>query len=316
MVSQPIECTAAGKVILCGEHSVVYGQPAIAVPVSGLRAHARIKPTPKESRLSLIASDLGESIQISKAPVAHPLAAIARLTLSHCQAPEPGAELRVWSDLPIAAGLGSGAAISVAIARALSTYLGYNLPSDQISALAYEVEKIHHGTPSGIDNTVIAWEQPVAFTKGEPPEVFTIGDAFHLLIANSGIHSTTRDMVTGVRQRWETNPERYNTYFKQMGNLALEARKAIEQGNVKALGPLLNQNHARLVDIGVSHPKLDQLVTQAREAGASGAKLTGAGGGGNIIALVPFENVDTVTHALQQAGAVQIWHTLVSQEER
>ncbi len=307
---QPVECTAPGKVILCGEHSVVYGEPAIAVPVSGLRAHAQVAPAAHQG-VRLIATDLGENLMLNEAPADYPLAVIARLTIAHCGAAEPDAELTVHSELPIAAGLGSGAAVSVAAARALALYLGHDLPPEEISALAYEVEKLHHGTPSGIDNTVVAWERPVAFTKGTPPSVFKIGRPFHLIIANSGVHSTTREMVEGVRQRREADPEYYNTCFEAMGAIAEAACVAIEQGGIEALGPLMNQNHALLTRIGVSLPALDALVTAARRAGAAGAKLTGAGGGGNIIALVMPENADVVRRALQEAGAVQTWQTTV-----
>ena len=307
---QSVECTAPGKVILCGEHSVVYGEPAIAVPVSGLRAHAHVAPADAQG-LRLTALDLGESLTLAEAPDDYPLAVIVRLTLAHCSATEPDAELTMHSDLPIAAGLGSGAAVSVAAARALALYLGHDLPPEEVSALAYEVEKLHHGTPSGIDNTVVAWERPVAFTKGTPPSVFNIARPFYLIIANSGLHSTTREIVEGVRQRRETDPDYYNTCFKAMGAIAEAARVAIEQGGIEALGPLINQNHALLTRIGVSLPALDALVAAARRAGATGAKLTGAGGGGNIIALVTPENANAVRRALQEAGAVQTWQTTV-----
>ncbi len=303
--------SAPGKVILCGEHSVVYGYPAIAVPVSGLRARATISAAPSGSGLRIVAADLNETVQVKTALPTHPLAAIARGVLAHLALPEPDATLTLRSEVPIAAGLGSGTTVSVAVARALAAHLGQELDTETVSALAYEVEKIHHGTPSGIDNTVVAYERPVYFVKGQPPTPFTIHTPFHLLIANSGIPSATRHTVAAVRQRWEANRATYEAYFKRMGDIADAAREHIEAGQIKHLAPLLDENHALLRDIGVSLPVLDQLVSAAREAGAWGAKLTGGGGGGNVIALVPPAHIETVTAALRQAGATQVWHTEV-----
>lgn len=306
-----LERSASGKVILCGEHAVVYGRPAIAVPVSDLRARARVRPAPPGSGLTLVAADLGEEKRLRESPPDNPLAAIARLTLAHLEAPEPDAVLTVLSDLPIAAGLGSGAAVSVAAARALAAYLGSELAPDEVSALAYEVEKLHHGTPSGIDNTVIAWERPVYFIKGEQPETFTIRAPLQLVIANSGLVGSTRQAVARVRRGWETERERYEALFNRIGAIAKAARQAIERGDIHTLAPLLNENHLLLVDLGISLPDLDILVAEAQRAGALGAKLTGGGMGGNIIALVEPTTVAPVTAALQAAGATEVWHTTV-----
>ncbi|MBN1486992.1 MAG: mevalonate kinase, partial [Anaerolineae bacterium] len=304
-----IQRSAPGKVILCGEHSVVYGQPAIAVPVSGLRAYANVEAAPTEGSLQLISRDLNETISLEVAPPEHPLAAIARETLAYLTLPSPAASLTLWSELPIASGLGSGAAVSVAIARALAAYLGRELQPQEVSALAYEVEKIHHGTPSGIDNTVIAYEAPVYFVKGQPPEIFVIKEPFYLVIANSGIPSATKQAVMGVRNRRNAKPEEYDTYFNRMGEIANAARTAIEQGDIASLAPLLNENHSLLREIGVSLPELDRLVAVAKNAGATGAKLTGAGTGGNVIALTSPENIASVKAAMQAAGATEVWTT-------
>ena len=309
-----IERSAPGKVILCGEHSVVYGEPAIAAPVSTLRAIATIAATETALKrgLRLIAADLEESLYLGEAPATHPLAAIVRQVLNHLGGPPaPNAILTVRSALPIAGGLGSGAAISVAAAHALAAYLGHELSPETVSALAYEVERLHHGTPSGIDNTVIAHERPVYFVKGSAPELFTIAAPFTLLIANSGIAASTREAVAGVRRRYEAAPTEYVARFARMGALAQAAREALTQGQWATLGPLLDENHALLQAIGVSLPALDRLVEAARQAGALGAKLTGAGGGGNVIALVTPETAGEVCLALEKAGAHQVWQTTV-----
>ena len=308
---QKIERSASGKVIVCGEHSVVYGRPAIAVPVSDLRAYAKAEPSKPGSQLRIVMPDLARQTAFQSAPEEDPLAKICHLVLAHLNQLEPDLVLTITSDLPIGAGMGSGAAVTVAAARALSAFLGEELPPEIISEMTYEVEKIHHGTPSGIDNTVISWEQPVYFVKDEPPETFEIQRPFHLIIANSGISGSTREAVTSVRQRWETSPDFYEILFDCIGSIADAARNAIATGDLKMLGALLNENHKLLQKLGVSLPELDQLVDAARGAGALGAKLTGAGQGGDIIALAPEDRISAVEAALREADAAQIWCTHV-----
>ncbi|MGC9347420.1 MAG: mevalonate kinase [Anaerolineae bacterium] len=312
MAPEIVERTAPGKIILCGEHSVVYGRPAIAVPVSDMCARARVEPASEGSGLRIRAIDLRRELHLSDNRFEDPLDKVARLVLEHLDVAEPDAILTLRSDLPIASGMGSGAAVSAAAARALATYLGHELSPEVVSALTYEVEKIHHGTPSGIDNTVIAWEKPVYFVKGQPPEVFDIHTSFTLVIANSGIASSTREAVREVRHRWTATPSYYDVIFNCIGAIARAARAAVEQGALRALGTLLDENHELLKKMGVSLPQLDALVQSAREAGAFGAKLTGSGQGGNIIALVAPETLDRVKTAVVKAGAVKVWQTSVT----
>ena len=306
-----VERSAPGKVILCGEHSVVYGRPAIAVPVTGIRARARVEPGPTGSGLRIRALDLKQEMLLKDTKENNPLGKIARLVLSHLSLSEPDAVLTLKSDLPVASGMGSGTAITVAAARALSASLGAELPSEVVSDMTYEVERIHHGTPSGIDNNVIAWEQPIYFTMGSPPETFRIHTPFHLLIANSGIASSTREAVAEVHHRWESTPSYYNVVFDCIGAIAHAARAAVEQGALQALGALLNENQELLAKMGVSLLHLDRLTQVAREAGALGAKLTGAGQGGNIIALVEVDQLENVREALVAEGVADTWHTQI-----
>jgi mevalonate kinase len=299
-------------VILFGEHAVVYGQPAIAVPVTQVRATATVETAPPGSGLAIIASDLGESISLATAPQDEPLAAAARRTLTHLLVPEPDTTLTISSTIPIASGLGSGAAVSAALVRALAGFLGHTLEPAQVSALVFEVERIHHGTPSGIDNTVVAYEQPVYFVRGRPAERLPVGAPFTLLIGDTGARSPTKHVVERVRQAQEHNPARYDALFDQIGDIANEARRAIEIGDVDGLGPLMDDNHELLIELRVSSSKLDELVEAARFGGAIGAKLSGAGQGGNMVALVEDDYVDEVTEALREAGAVRVICTRVT----
>jgi len=311
MTLAPIHSSAPGKVILFGEHAVVYGRPAIAVPVTQVRASATVEPAPPGSGLTLVAPDLGRSVVLAMAPQDEPLAAAARLTLAHLSAPEPDATLSIHSTIPIASGLGSGAAVSTALVRALMGFLGHALEPAEVSSLVFEVEKVHHGTPSGIDNTVVAYEQPVYFVHGQPIERLTVAAPFTLLIGDTGIPSPTRKVVERVRRGWQCEPARYDALFDQIGDLVDEARRAMECGDVDALGPLMDENHALLIELGVSSPELDALVETARFAGAPGAKLSGAGQGGNMIALVEEDLVEEVAEALREAGAAGVICTRV-----
>ncbi len=328
MKLETISATAPGKIILFGEHAVVYGRPAIAVPVAHVFAQATIESRDDE-RVLIDAADLAHQYELRDAPTDDPLALIIRLTCAKLHVEPRGFRVRVESTIPIGGGLGSGAAVSVAIARALNKFFTtegtentekgkrelnsvspvfsvVNLSSAEISALAYEVEKLHHGTPSGIDNTVIAFEQPVYFVKGKAIESFRIARPFTLAIADTGIAAPTKIAVGDVRSAWERERERYEMLFDQVGEIVDKARAAIERGQVERLGYLMNENQALLREMGVSSPEIERLILAARTAGARGAKLAGAGRGGNVIALVTTETRMEVERALIKAGAKRV----------
>ena len=195
--------------------------------------------------------------------------------------------------------------------RALAQHYEQWLPSRAVSDLVYQVEQIYHGTPSGIDNTVIAFEKPIFFVKDEGWEVFWVGYPFWLAIADTGIASATRQVVGDVRRRYEAEPNRYNSLFDQVGRISRRVRVAIEQGDLEMLGRLMDENHTLLQQIGVSSPELDRLAAAARQGGALGAKLSGAGWGGNMIALVTEETSACVDMMLRLAGAVNVIVTQV-----
>jgi mevalonate kinase len=300
--------SAPGKIILFGEHAVVYGQPALAVPVLQVKARAIITFNPRGTpgAVKLQAADIGLETWLSDLPENHPLAAVllkaaSAMNLHHI----PACTIQIASNIPIAGGMGSGAAVSVAILRAFSGSLGHLLSDEEVSQLAYEVEVIHHGTPSGIDNTVITYAKPVYFVKGKPIETIHVRRSFSLLIGDTGIQSSTANAVGDVRQAWENSPQQYEVLFDRIGKITARARYAIESGENNSLGPLMNENHDLLQELGVSSHKLDMLVVAARSVGALGAKLSGAGRGGSMIALVNPDTSRAVTEALEQAGATR-----------
>jgi len=295
---------APGKVILFGEHAVVYGRPALAAPVTQVRATATVESGEAGKGLVIDALDLGRRVTLDDA--GHPLAEVARLTLQRLGLSVP--DWRVWlrSTIPIASGLGSGAAVSAAVVRALARAAGCELGPAEVSDIVYQVEQLHHGTPSGVDNTVIAYGQPVYFVRGQPPQPFAIGRPFTLVIGDTGVSSPTKVTVGGVRARWQADPARYEARFDRVAAIVETARQAIAGGAPDELGPLMDANHALLAEMGVSSPKLERLVRAARDAGAGGAKLSGGGRGGNMIALVTPDTTTAVVAALRAKGAVRV----------
>lgn len=312
-----LEASAPAKIILFGEHAVVYGQPAIAVPVSSLRATATVTPNnPSGQGLRIAAADLNEilPVAIESEIVDHSLATTARLVLKTLNKTPPDVTITLRSAIPMASGLGSGAAVSTALGRALSDAVQQTIENETLNALVYEMEKTYHGTPSGIDNTVIVYEQPVYFVRGAPIETITIDTPFMLLIGDTGQGALTKIAVGDVRKLFEAEPEHIQPILDSIGALVRQAKIAIENGDINALGPLMLQNHALLQQLTVSSPKLDQLVEAAVSAGATGAKLSGGGRGGNMIALVTPETSETVRQALLNAGAVRVFETTVTRD--
>ncbi len=300
-----IEASASAKAILVGEHAVVYGQPAVAVPVSDLRAFASIEPN--EKGLRIVADDLDIPVDVDAETVDNALALTARLVLKALGADPPDATIYIRSEIPIASGLGSGAAVSTALARALLLYLERTLDPAALNGLIYEVEKIHHGTPSGIDNTVIVYERPVYFVRQQPLEMLSISVPFTILIGDTGKSASTRAAVTGVRELYEANRAGIEPVLNEIGELVRAARVALECGDLTALGQLMTRNHTLLQRLTVSSPELDALVQAAAGGGALGAKLSGGGRGGNMIALVTPETIAQVTSALREAGATHVF---------
>ncbi len=305
-----LAASAPGKAILFGEHAVVYGRPALAVPVTQVQATATL--TPADNGFWIEAPDLGRRYRLEAAMADDPLAAAVALVRQRAGGqPLPPALLRVTSTIPMAAGLGSGAAAATAVVRVLDAWLHLGLGPGEVSALVFETEKLLHGTPSGIDNTVIAFGQPVYFVKGQLPEPIRVAQPFQLLIGDTGRPSPTKLTVGDVRAAYDREPKRLNGLFDDIGAIAANARREIEGGRPEALGPLMTHNHALLSELGVSSPELDNLVDQACASGASGAKLSGGGRGGNILALVDEATAGPVREALQAAGARRVIGTWV-----
>ena len=306
------KASAPGKVILFGEHAVVYGQPALAVPVTQVEAEVRIDKIFSQG-IRINAPNIQLNARLDSLAPSHPLAATVRNTIAALEVDMPsGVAILIRSSIPVASGLGSGAAVSVAIIRALAKYLNKELTDEQVSALAYETEKLYHGTPSGIDNTVITYANPVYFVKGQPIEILKVEKPFTIVIGDTGIPASTKESVRDVRVQHHKKPERYETIFAAIGDIARTACQLIESGMPESFGPLMYENHALLRSIKVSSPELDKLVEAARNAGALGAKMSGGGRGGNMIALVQPKKAGAVARSLREAGAT---NTIITRVE-
>jgi mevalonate kinase len=305
------EASAPGKIILFGEHAVVYGRPAIAAPVTQVRATATVEDNP-DPGVILRAPDLGRDYDLQEADETDPFARAVHIVIASAGFFRmPDLIVTIRSTIPIASGLGSGAAMASAVIRALAHHFSIEFlaTNEWVSDMTYQVETLLHGTPSGIDNTVVSYEQPVYFLRQQPVnliETFTVARPLNLLIADTGIASSTKAVVGDVRRQWQADKSRFENLFDNCGRIAEAARQAIEAGQIETLGKLMVENHAYLREMTVSSPELDTLVAAAETAGALGAKLSGAGRGGNVIALVTEESRSEVRQALLNAGARQV----------
>jgi mevalonate kinase len=300
--------TAPGKTILFGEHAVVYGQPAIAVPVTERQAKVKIFPLigSQTDQIQFIAPQIQFEKNYIDLDKHHPFRIALEqvknfLDISHY----PACKIHLSSTIPISSGLGSSAAISVSLINALFSFVGYQASESLLSELAYKVEIEFHGTPSGIDNTVVAYRKPVYFQKGKDIEFINPGGNFTIIIADSGVSGNTKVAVARVRERWLNNTILFEEYFQKIGEIASHAKMALENGEQTILGNLMNANQELLRKIGVSHPSLENLIDISMKHGGLGAKLCSGGLGGNIIILTDLDKADILSELLLGNGASQ-----------
>ena len=291
--------TAAGKVILLGEHGVVYGNHALAVPIPAAVAVTLAR----RERPSTISVPSWGVVGLELSDESSPVAAVVAHIRKALGIEDAHFDIHMHSALPRAMGLGSSAACAVAITRAFVAELGLALDNAAVNALAFECEKISHGTPSGIDNTVATYSEAMLFRNGDSLQVETLNlsEAPPLLIACSSQPGLTAAQVAQVRARYDRTPAHYEAIFSQMGALSRAGAVALVEADYAELGLLMNVCHGLLNAIQVSTPELESMVSIARAAGAVGAKLTGGGGGGSIVALCP-DATDSVQSALETAG--------------
>jgi hydroxymethylglutaryl-CoA reductase len=309
--NEAIEGIGFGKVILLGEHSVVYGRHAIAVPVPQT---IRVKIEDCKESVMLMIPSWGIEYQLDKdieqrQSFEKPAGAILeRLNLSN-----KGMRIEVFPDIPRGMGLGGSAAIAVAIIRGLSNHFNLGLSDGEVNEMAFESEKIAHGNPSGIDNTMATFGQPLIYRTGEPPlvERLNINESFSLVVGFSRHEGVTAKTVRNVREGWRKNTAMYEKIFDDIDDLVLKSVTAIQNNDFALLGQMMNFCQGLLNALQVSNPELERLIGLAREAGALGAKLTGGGGGGAMVALVKKES--EVAEAIESEGFETLSFTVSKQ---
>ncbi len=278
-----------GKVILFNEHFVVYGIPGIVSAIDST-AYAEAR---KAGEGIVVKDERKGAKGYAEKKRTQQKDSIDRMLKAMGIGPEKvSLEILLGGNLPGFSGIGASAASSVAIARAIAEEFKLDLSDERINDIAYEAEKAYAGTPSGIDNTAATYGGLIWFKRtlcGGPNiiEKLSIEEPVEIVIGNTGIVADTKEMVAGVAARRKKNAEKYDRLFKQAEELVFTARKALEDFDIRKVGELINENHCLLQEIEVSCEELDYLVNLAREEGAFGAKLTGGGGGGCMVALTP-----------------------------
>ena len=299
-VSDSVEGIGHGKIILLGEHSVVYGRHAVAVPAP---VNIRTKVQDTEYEILLMIPSWGVEYRLDKNPEKRQsFEKPAGLILDQMGLSKQGMKIEVFSDIPRGMGLGGSAAIAVSIIKALNNHFKLALNQDEINQMALESEKIAHGNPSGIDNTMATYGHPLIFRNGDNPliEPLNINETFSILIGFSSTEGLTAKTVGIVRDLWKKNPGVYEKIFDEIDSLALQSIQAIQNNDFELLGQLMNINHGLLNTLQVSTPELERLIMIARESGALGAKLTGGGGGGAVIPLC--RDIEITKSAIESEG--------------
>lgn len=292
-----------GKAILFNEHFVVYGTPAI-VSAIGNYTVARIEPSEK-STVEII--DNRSATPRYKEDKSEQQKDSFNRILKKMDIENLKNHFKIYLEgtLYAASGIGASAASCVAIARALSEYFQLNFSDEEINDVAYEGEKGYHGTPSGIDNAAATFGGLIWFKRGEHNIIdrIPIANPVEIVMGNTGKVANTAAAVAGVKERKEQNPDKYQGIFDRAENIAYLAKRALEDGDHHEIGKLMNENHKLLQQIEVSTRELDFLVNISLKNGALGAKLTGGGLGGNMIALTPGRELqERVANAIEKEG--------------
>lgn len=307
-----VTASAPAKIILFGEHFVVFGEPAIVMAINQ-RAYAKATLR-RDKRIHVAAPDLGftgtfwkEKFKAEKGSPRkarkelEPVKLAAEKVLAKAKSSR-GVSVNITSDIPVAAGLGSSAAVAAATAKAVSHLLRVPFSAEEIFNVTCEAECLVHGTSSGIDPAVATYGGVLLFKRGEGFKRLTVKENIPLIVGNTCVTRCTGDLVAKVRQNRENFSTIIEPVIKAGGEIVTQSIETLKQGDLKRLGELMNLNHALLYAVGVSSEPIEKLVNTARKAGALGAKLTGAGGGGCIIALAERPKLRRVKKALDKAG--------------
>lgn len=296
---------ASGKIILMGEHAVVYGQPAIAMPFSAVEIVSQVS---KKGDALSVSCAFYEGLVHQMPKVWESLKHAIRFSLYRIGAPtDPAIHIEIRSSIPAERGMGSSAAVAVAVARSLFAFYQKELTDQELWEIVQSSEKISHGNPSGIDALTTSGKSPIYFVKGQTIEAISLRLDAYLVVADTGITGNTHQAISDVARLVAENPEA-ETWIEELGRLTQATRDALAKGQVGVLGDLMNQAQIYLQKLGVSMDTLDEYVTISRQQGALGAKLTGGGRGGCMIALAADQKTaQMIAATLTDAGARRTW---------
>lgn len=279
---------AHSKIILIGEHAVVYGYPAISLPLLEVEVTCRVVPATTPWRLF-------EEDTLSMAVYA---------SLEYLNITDAFIRCQIDSAIPEKRGMGSSAAISIAAIRAVFDYFEAELPRDVLEILVNRAEMIAHMNPSGLDAKTCLSDQPIRFIKNVGFEELDMDLSAYLVIADTGVYGHTREAIQVV----ESKGKEALPFLYALGELTQQAEEAIKARDAVMLGEILTKAHGNLKEIGVSSLEADALVETALQHGALGAKMSGGGLGGCIIALVAdYHQAQDLAERLEEKGAVQTW---------
>jgi mevalonate kinase len=293
---------ATGKIILMGEHSVVYGEPAIAFPFAGAKVHVEMTDSLRNELTSNYYHGPLEGVPPHLKNVKELL---LRLQKNYQTAP---CSVSIVSTIPSERGMGSSAAVAVALTRAFFDWQQIDLAKELLLDYVDFSEKIAHGNPSGIDAAATSGSEAIYFIKGQPITSFPLTIDGFLLVADTGIKGQTRTAVKSVAHLFDTQKHQTSQAISRLGHLAQTAKEAILHNQLTQLGQAMTTAHETLQQLGVSNQKLDELVSLALANGAFGAKLTGGGRGGCMIALTQTKTeAEAISRILLSNGACATW---------
>ncbi|NHI91711.1 MAG: mevalonate kinase [Candidatus Lokiarchaeota archaeon] len=301
-----IKCSSPSKIIFFGEHAVVYGYPAIVSAISK-RSFCEIKSNKDESfSIDLMNFKTSKTYQKSaldsqfkeKNKKFSSFLAIIK-NLNDFKSFDSGFNIKIYSEVPIGAGLGSSASVNVSLVNALNYFFELNLSRKEISEFAFIGEKEIHGNPSGIDNTIATFGGMLWYEnkKFEPLEF--MGN-LSFIVSNTNIHRNTGELVEHVRKLYGKKKDKVTELFESIKVIVKKAKISLKKNDLFELGNLMNLNQEILEKIGVSNPEIEDLIQIAKKNGAYGSKLTGAGGGGCIISLTDLDNEKKLLDALNK----------------
>lgn len=303
---------ASGKIILMGEHAVVYGQPAIAIPFSAVETVAEVK---EDGEALTVTCEFYDGLVHKMPEILESLKHAIRFSLYRIGAPQdPAIHIDIHSTIPAERGMGSSAAVAVAIARSLFNFYGKVLTDKELWEIVQSSEKIAHGNPSGIDTVTTSGKSPVFFVKDQPIEQLSINMDAYLIVADTGQTGQTLKAIQSVKALLSKVTYQIDSLsdpkqaIKELGQLTKLAKEALLNNYILELGEVMNQAHQLLASLTVSNQTLDRLAQAARQAGALGVKLTGGGRGGCLIALAKDkESAEKIARSLLEQGAKQAW---------